>query len=36
MKFVTESVYNTHRFLRANSNVLWDDKLASYIPGDNK
>ena len=24
------------RFLRANSNVLWDDKFTCYVPGNDK
>jgi len=29
-------IHNAYRFLQANSNVLWDDKLASYILGNNE
>jgi len=30
------SIYNTCRLLQTDSNVLWNDKLTSHIPGKGK
>jgi len=33
---VEGSVYNAHRLIRANGHVLWNDKFASYLSGNDE